>query len=71
MKINEAFCDKQDRPYQDIRITHTIILDDPLDDPPGIFYLLPSIDCRFAAGLWGQYMDFFINIKGVILFIGF
>nr|CAB3265069.1 peptidyl-prolyl cis-trans isomerase-like 4 [Phallusia mammillata] len=36
MKINEAFCDKQNRPYQDIRITHTIILDDPLDDPAGL-----------------------------------
>jgi len=36
MKINEAFCDKDNRPYQDIRITHTVILDDPLDDPSGL-----------------------------------
>ncbi|CAK8684054.1 unnamed protein product [Clavelina lepadiformis] len=36
MKISEAFCDKENRPYQDIRITHTVILDDPLDDPTGL-----------------------------------
>ena len=36
MKINEIFCDKDHRPYQDIRITHTVIIDDPLDDPKGL-----------------------------------
>ncbi|XP_060573670.1 peptidyl-prolyl cis-trans isomerase-like 4 isoform X2 [Ruditapes philippinarum] len=35
-KLNEAFCDKEHRPYKDIRIYHTIILDDPFDDPPGL-----------------------------------
>ncbi|XP_063299404.1 peptidyl-prolyl cis-trans isomerase-like 4 [Pelobates fuscus] len=35
-KINEAFVDKDFVPYQDIRITHTVILDDPFDDPPGL-----------------------------------
>ena len=35
LKIGEAFCDRDNRPYQDIRITHTVILDDPLDDPQG------------------------------------
>lgn len=30
--MNEAICDTDDRPYQDIRITHTVILDDPLPD---------------------------------------
>lgn len=35
-KINEAYCDKKHRPYQDIRINHTIILDDPFDDPDGL-----------------------------------
>ncbi|XP_041462918.1 peptidyl-prolyl cis-trans isomerase-like 4 isoform X2 [Lytechinus variegatus] len=35
-KINEAFCDKENRPYQDIRISHTIVLDDPFDDPEGL-----------------------------------
>ncbi|XP_075452795.1 peptidyl-prolyl cis-trans isomerase-like 4 isoform X2 [Ascaphus truei] len=33
-KINEAFVDKDFVPYQDIRINHTVILDDPYDDPP-------------------------------------
>ncbi|KAM9496008.1 peptidyl-prolyl cis-trans isomerase-like 4 [Clarias gariepinus] len=33
-KINEAFVDKDFVPYQDIRINHTVILDDPFDDPP-------------------------------------
>ncbi|XP_051881368.1 peptidyl-prolyl cis-trans isomerase-like 4 isoform X2 [Pristis pectinata] len=33
MKINEAFVDKDFCPYQDIRITHTVILEDPFDDP--------------------------------------
>ncbi|XP_052808947.1 peptidyl-prolyl cis-trans isomerase-like 4 isoform X1 [Mya arenaria] len=35
-KVNESFCDKDHRPYKDIRILHTIILDDPYDDPPGL-----------------------------------
>ncbi|CAG2055876.1 unnamed protein product [Timema podura] len=35
-KLNEAICDADHRPYQDIRITHTIILEDPYDDPPGL-----------------------------------
>ncbi|CAH1799286.1 unnamed protein product [Owenia fusiformis] len=35
-KINEAYCDKENRPFIDIRIYHTIILDDPYDDPPAL-----------------------------------
>ncbi|RDL38977.1 Uncharacterized protein BP5553_03317 [Venustampulla echinocandica] len=35
-KINEAFCDDKGRPMVDIRIKHTVILDDPYDDPPGL-----------------------------------
>jgi len=35
-KINEAFCDEKGRPLQDIRIKHTIILEDPYDDPSGL-----------------------------------
>lgn len=35
-KINEAFVDKEFVPFQDIRINHTVILDDPFDDPPGL-----------------------------------
>ncbi|CAN9507574.1 unnamed protein product [Ophioblennius macclurei] len=32
-KINEAFVDKDFVPFQDIRINHTVILEDPYDDP--------------------------------------
>ncbi|KAF2862023.1 RNA-binding domain-containing protein [Piedraia hortae CBS 480.64] len=35
-KINNAFVDRSGRPLQDIRLLHTIILDDPFDDPPGL-----------------------------------
>eukprot|EP00106_Octopus_bimaculoides_P000230 XP_014767672.1 PREDICTED: peptidyl-prolyl cis-trans isomerase-like 4 [Octopus bimaculoides] len=33
-KINEAYCDKDHRPFRDIRIYHTVILNDPYEDPP-------------------------------------
>nr|CAG4638571.1 EOG090X0971 [Cyclestheria hislopi] len=36
LKINDAICDENNVPYQDIRITYTIILDDPFDDPRGL-----------------------------------
>ena len=35
-KINDAFIDTKGRPLKDIRIRHTIILDDPFDDPEGL-----------------------------------
>lgn len=35
-KINEAFTTSTGRPLKDIRIRHTIILEDPYDDPPGL-----------------------------------
>ncbi|XP_061390437.1 peptidyl-prolyl cis-trans isomerase sig-7 [Musca vetustissima] len=34
-KLNEAIVDENFRPYQDIRITHTVILEDPFPDPRG------------------------------------
>nr|CAG4645642.1 EOG090X0971 [Lynceus sp. MCZ IZ 141354] len=36
LKINETICDDKHIPYQDIRITHTVVLDDPFDDPAGL-----------------------------------
>ena len=36
-KINEAYCDKEGRPYQDIRIYHTVVLEDPFPDPEGMY----------------------------------
>lgn len=35
-KINNSFCDKNGRPLKDIRIRHTIILEDPYPDPEGL-----------------------------------
>ena len=35
-KINDAFCDQNGRPLKDIRIRHTVILDDPFPDPEGL-----------------------------------
>ncbi|KAI9848304.1 MAG: Peptidyl-prolyl cis-trans isomerase cyp6 [Sclerophora amabilis] len=35
-KINEAFADEKGRPLKDIRIRHTVVLDDPYDDPKGL-----------------------------------
>eukprot|EP01038_Epipyxis_sp_PR26KG_P012638 gene12638-16946_t len=32
-KLNNLFCDEEGRPYQDVRIKHTYILDDPFNDP--------------------------------------
>lgn len=35
-KINDAFTDSRGRPLKDIRIRHTVVLDDPFDDPSGL-----------------------------------
>jgi len=35
-KFNGVITDREHRPYQDVRITHTVILHDPYDDPPGL-----------------------------------
>ncbi|XHG09118.1 Peptidyl-prolyl cis-trans isomerase cyp6, variant 2 [Aspergillus wentii] len=35
-KVNESFIDDRGRPLKDIRIRHTVILDDPFNDPPGL-----------------------------------
>ena len=34
-KINDVFCDEKGRPLKDIRIRHTVVLDDPYKDPQG------------------------------------
>ncbi|CAG8613160.1 7767_t:CDS:2 [Ambispora gerdemannii] len=34
--INSAYCDETGRPYKDIRIKHTSVLDDPFPDPEGL-----------------------------------
>ena len=35
-KINDAFTDSKGRPLKDIRIRHTVVLDDPFNDPAGL-----------------------------------
>ncbi|CAK1587068.1 unnamed protein product [Parnassius mnemosyne] len=35
-KLNEVICDETHRPYQDVRITHTVVLEDPFNDPPSL-----------------------------------
>ncbi|XP_038978485.1 peptidyl-prolyl cis-trans isomerase CYP59-like isoform X1 [Phoenix dactylifera] len=41
-KINEAYVDDQGRPFKDIRIKHTYILDDPFDDPRQLAEFIPE-----------------------------
>ncbi|CAK0807856.1 unnamed protein product [Prorocentrum cordatum] len=40
-KINNAMVDENNAPFQNIRIWHTEILDDPFDDPDGLAPLIP------------------------------
>ena len=40
-KINDAYVDEDNRPYRNIRIIHTIILNDPFDDLDGMDKLIP------------------------------
>ncbi|KAH7435346.1 hypothetical protein KP509_06G061200 [Ceratopteris richardii] len=42
MKINEAFVDDKHRPFKNIRIKHTYILDDPFEDPVQLAELIPE-----------------------------
>ncbi|KAJ2367099.1 Peptidyl-prolyl cis-trans isomerase-like 4 [Coemansia sp. RSA 2611] len=35
-ELSQSICDKDSRPLRDVLIRHTIILDDPFDDPPGL-----------------------------------
>lgn len=34
-KLNETICDEKFRPYKDVRITHTVVLEDPYENPRG------------------------------------
>ena len=40
--VNELYCDTDGRPYRDVRILHTYVLEDPFDDPPGLSDLVPD-----------------------------
>ncbi|CAI0450444.1 unnamed protein product [Linum tenue] len=41
-RINEAYVDEKNRPYKDIRIKHTYILEDPFEDPNELPGLIPD-----------------------------
>ncbi|PIA64064.1 hypothetical protein AQUCO_00201392v1 [Aquilegia coerulea] len=41
-RINEAYVDNNHRPFKNIRIKHTYILDDPFVDPPQLAELIPD-----------------------------
>ncbi|PNY08587.1 peptidyl-prolyl cis-trans isomerase 4-like protein, partial [Trifolium pratense] len=41
-RINEAFADGKGRPFKNIRIKHTYILEDPFDDPPQLPEFIPE-----------------------------
>ena len=40
-KLNALYCDAEHRPFQDVRVLHTYVLDDPFDDPPPLAELVP------------------------------
>eukprot|EP00850_Spirogloea_muscicola_P015838 SM000125S26043 [mRNA] locus=s125:148:4853:+ [translate_table: standard] len=42
LRINDAYVDGKGRPYKNIRIKHTHVLDDPFDDPPQLAELIPD-----------------------------
>ena len=48
-KINELYCDGDGRPYQDVRIKHTYILDDPFPDPSEL--LVPPSSPMLTDGI--------------------
>lgn len=41
-RINEAYVDENGRPFKNIRIKHTYVLDDPFEDPPQLSDLIPD-----------------------------
>ncbi|GFQ04907.1 peptidyl-prolyl cis-trans isomerase cyp59 [Phtheirospermum japonicum] len=41
-RINETYVDEKSRPYKNIRIKHTYILDDPFEDPSQLTDLIPD-----------------------------
>lgn len=45
-KLNDAYCSPEGRPYREIRILHTLVLDDPLEDPPGFTRVLSERGLR-------------------------
>jgi peptidyl-prolyl cis-trans isomerase-like 4 len=49
-KLNNLYCDGDGRPYQDLRILHTYLLDDPFDDPAQLDELIPPESPQRSEG---------------------
>jgi hypothetical protein len=47
-RIADAYCDDTGRPWVNLRIHHTIVLDDPFPDPPGLDALIPEGSPEFV-----------------------
>lgn len=58
-KINNAYCDNDNRPYQNIRIRHTVILDDPFDDLDGMIIPAKSPDPYYDNSEYNRLEDDF------------
>ena len=58
-KINNAYCDNDNRPYQNIRIRHTVILDDPFDDVDGMIIPAKSPDPYYDNSEYNRLEDDF------------
>lgn len=59
MKINNSYCDNDNRPYQNIRIRHTVILDDPFDDLDGMIIPAKSPDPYYDNSEYNRLEDDF------------
>lgn len=54
-KINEVYVDERNRPYQNIRILHMPVLDDPFEDPPELEIPENSPEINYEVELWNKY----------------
>ena len=55
MKINEVYTTPEGRPLQIVRIKHTIVLDDPFEDPPGL--QIPDKSPLPSKEQWSDLLD--------------
>lgn len=51
-KLNKIYVDNNNRPMVNIRIFHTIILDDPFPDPPGL--MIPDKSPELVVNVSGR-----------------
>lgn len=48
-KLNDVYCDKNGRPYADIRVIRALVVDDPFDGMEGMKQLLEDRGVKFAS----------------------